>query len=351
LVAAGTFPDIIFAAVPVFKDLNKLNILADLNDLVKSHQVDLSRFDSAAVDTIKLYGDNGKLYALPFARAFGALFYNKDIFDKFGVAYPKDGMDWEQAAELARKVARIDNNTQYRGLEPTDGMRKLGAGLSLQFIDPKTEQATLNNDGWKRVLKQLQDIYNISNNRPPKEEFGKARANFVQRKNVAMITDWANGISGELEKVHLQGQDFNWDLVGLPNFKEKVGIGFNADVQCLLLSATTKHREQAFAVIDYLTSEEPQTSINKAGRPAAMNSPEMEKTYAANLESFKGKHISGIFMYKSAKLNPPTEYDQLVAKFMTEATSRVGLNNEDINTVLRETEEKVNAAISAEKTK
>jgi multiple sugar transport system substrate-binding protein len=77
----------------------------------------------------------------------------------------------------------------------------------------------------------------------------------------------------------------------------------------------------------------------------------MEKTYAANLESFKGKNISGIFKNKSAKLNTPTDYDQLVAKFMTEATSRVGLNNEDINTVLREIEEKVNAAISAEKTK
>lgn len=33
-----------------------------------------------------------------------SLYYNKDLFDKFGVSYPKDGMTWDEVLELNRQL-------------------------------------------------------------------------------------------------------------------------------------------------------------------------------------------------------------------------------------------------------
>jgi multiple sugar transport system substrate-binding protein len=197
-------------------------------------------------------------------------------------------------------------------------------------------------------LQFIQDVYGVANNLPPAAEFSKPRPGFIEKKNVAMITDWVNGISGALEDAYKKGQGLNWDVVSYPNFKEKLGTGRNVDIQSLLLSSTTKHKDEAFAVINLLTSEEAQINATRTGRLAAMNAPEIEKQYAADLESFKGKNVAGIFKTKPAALAPPSDYDQIVYTFLTTATKRAGLDREDVNTVLRETEADANKAVQAE---
>jgi multiple sugar transport system substrate-binding protein len=348
LIASGDFPDISFSANPVFNVLKKLGVVSDLNDFVKKNNVDLKQFDPTAIETTKLYGDKGELYALPFSRNYGALFYNKDIFDKFGIDYPKDGMNWEQIVEIARKVSRSSDGVQYRGLEPPD-LRKMGQAMSLPHINAKTNKVTINNAGWKKGLEFIRDVYDIPNNLPSAKEFGKTRGNFIHIKDIAMITDWVNGISGQLEKEYKENKgSLNWDVVSYPAFKDKLGTGRNVDIQSLLLSSTSKHKDAAFAVINLLTSEEAQINVTRTGRLAAMNAPQVEKQYAADLESFKGKNIAGIFKTKPAALAPPSDYDQVVYPFLNDATKRVGLNKEDLNTVLRETEDEANKAVQAE---
>lgn len=52
------------------------------------------------------YNIDGKQYALPFRSDFWVLFYNKDLFDAAGVAYPTNDMTWEQYADLAKKMTK-----------------------------------------------------------------------------------------------------------------------------------------------------------------------------------------------------------------------------------------------------
>ncbi|MDF2722805.1 MAG: family 1 extracellular solute-binding protein, partial [Paenibacillus sp.] len=133
LIAAGTFPDIIYTANPKFNELQNLKLLHSLDSLIKSKNMDISIYDPLAIDTIRNYHSKKELLAIPFAQNLGALFYNKDIFDKFGIAYPKDGMDWEQTLDVARKVSRVDGGKQFRGLEVTDA-RHIGSALSLKWV-------------------------------------------------------------------------------------------------------------------------------------------------------------------------------------------------------------------------
>ena len=52
------------------------------------------------------YAFDGTQYALPFRSDFWVLFYNKDLFDAAGVAYPTNDMTWDAYAELAKTMTK-----------------------------------------------------------------------------------------------------------------------------------------------------------------------------------------------------------------------------------------------------
>jgi len=52
------------------------------------------------------YAFDGTQYALPFRSDFRVLFYNKDLFDAAGVAYPTNDMTWDTYAQLAKDMTK-----------------------------------------------------------------------------------------------------------------------------------------------------------------------------------------------------------------------------------------------------
>lgn len=52
------------------------------------------------------YALDGEQYALPFRSDFWVLFYNKDLFDAAGVAYPTNDMTWDAYAQLAKDMTK-----------------------------------------------------------------------------------------------------------------------------------------------------------------------------------------------------------------------------------------------------
>jgi multiple sugar transport system substrate-binding protein len=79
---------------------------------MKAGKFDLSRLGKGAVDAVKVSSGGQYLEAVPYVQNFSANYYNKGIFDKFGVAYPKDGMTRDDATDLARKLTRSDGGVQ-----------------------------------------------------------------------------------------------------------------------------------------------------------------------------------------------------------------------------------------------
>jgi multiple sugar transport system substrate-binding protein len=103
LVASGDIPDIVANYPgPTGSTLKDLGLVYNMEPLMKKYNFDIGRFAPEAVETLRIAGGQDYLVGLPaYTNAF-ALFYNKDIFDKFGVPYPKDGMYWEDVVELAK---------------------------------------------------------------------------------------------------------------------------------------------------------------------------------------------------------------------------------------------------------
>jgi multiple sugar transport system substrate-binding protein len=236
-VAAGDTPDMSLLTNVDLGQLVYLKLDYPLDDMMKANKISASDFKQETIDAVKLSSGTDKLIGLPLKMQFSALYYNKDIFDKFGTAYPKDGMTWEDAREVAKKVTRVDSGVQYRGLEPMLVYR-VASQLALPVADPKTFKATLDTDGWKRVFTLLKSIYDIPGNN--KMTFNAtAVTEFTKTRTLAMLTGPNYFYAGNLDKM----TDFNWDMVTHPVFAEAPGTSTKVDAHTLSILSTSKHKE------------------------------------------------------------------------------------------------------------
>jgi multiple sugar transport system substrate-binding protein len=100
--AGGTAPDAFWMLAQQIRPYATGGQLLDLTDTVKDQKVDLGNYPKAVLD---LYDQgDGKLYGLPKDVDTNAVWYNKAMFDKAGVAYPAANWTWADFRETAKKL-------------------------------------------------------------------------------------------------------------------------------------------------------------------------------------------------------------------------------------------------------
>jgi multiple sugar transport system substrate-binding protein len=341
-VNAGDIPDMFMYAHQFTNDFTYYKLLADLADLAKKYKLDLNKFHPTAIADIRDFGTKGELYALPWSMTFSALYYNKDIFDKFGVPYPKDGMTWDDVIDLGRKVARTEGGVVYRPLEPFEP-RHLGSVLSLPYVDPKTNKAVIATEGWNTVFRYYKAIRDLPGNNVRKSPVDV----FLKDQNLAMLANYS-GMLGRIEAMTNEGTMFNWDFTSYPNFPQAPGVGLGLEAHVFAISQTARHKEEAFRVISFLTEKENQILATENKRLTALNDPEIKARYGKNAPFLNGKNLAGVFKNEPARNPPPSEYaTKLVMPIVNQAAYDVADGKKDINTALKEAEEKANQAIAA----
>lgn len=339
LILAGETPDLLLSYNGKLASYRDKDLLYDMTPLIGSRQVDLGRFDPSYIDDVKIASTNNEIFGLPVSLAYHALYYNKNLFDKFGVPYPKDGMTWEQILELARKLTRIDGGTQYRGFD-IGNMVWASQPLGIAAIDFKTDKATMRTDEWKRVFELMKALYTIPGNMMT----GKAKDNFLKDKTLAMYADLS--IASELEIASQTG--FDWDVVQYPSFPEKPNIYGNASVSVLMITKASKHKERAMQVVQAAVSDEVQLESSKSGRVTPLLKAEIKQAFGLNEVVFRGKNVQGIFKSKPVKYPIASQYrgkaeGVVRAKFNEYVNGAI-----DVNTALAQADEEINKAVAAE---
>lgn len=346
LLAAGEIPDIIFTWNGDLGLFKELNLLDDLSGLALKNGVDLNRFEPVVLDAIRTVTDNKALSAIPFAVNFNALYYNKDIFDKFGVAYPKDGLTWDDLIPLGEKLSRTDNGIRYRGLDP-ENINRMSMPLSLTMVDPKTNKASVNNEQWRGVFELAKRIWSIPDNKPDKLN-GTGRAQFMNDKNVAMLPV-QNILNLGLEQAEQKG--LNWDLAQYPSYKNKPNVYGHVDTHIFAVTKPSKYKDQAMQLLSVITSDEVQLlSTRTTARLSPLRNADLKKQLGADMAFLKPKNLPAIF-----KSNPAPAPAFSTFEFQVRATVQKGFENyfngTDINTALREVEEQANQVIDSLKKK
>jgi multiple sugar transport system substrate-binding protein len=345
LITQGTVPDIIFASTTAAtSDYERLDLVEDLTPYVEKYGVDLNRLKPVVLETIKTYSPDNKLSVLPLSLNLPVLFYNKEIFDKFGVPYPKDEqMTWDETIELGKQVTKADGGVNYIGFD-VNGPTNIHTGLDLTILDPATGESTLTtNPGWEKVFNVLKKSYEVPGfiGSDGRYQYANDDDIFFNEQNLAMLAFNLAHLVGPLEELRQQGVEIDWDFAPFPNFSENLGTNRAANVHAMLVTKTSKHKDEAFQVIANVLTDEVQEKLARTGRIPTVENEEFEKLYGADIPVLQGKTIANIFTADPRAVVKPHEFESDVRKFVNEAAKRIALEGIDVNTAIREADEAI----------
>jgi multiple sugar transport system substrate-binding protein len=333
LVAAGDIPDLMNS-----NDMNtvtNLELQYDLKELIKKYNFDLSSVDQNLVQSIESYSPSKELFALPAGKNSVVLMYNKDIFDKFAVPYPKDGMTWEKVIELSRRLTRSDQGVQYHGFHP-GVFTNISSELSLRYFG-NDGQANVTTPEWQHVAQVWKNIFEVNQNNPAAGN----RPEFQEQKITAMI------ITNPSFLIRNPDPGMNWDMVSPPVFDNKLVIEQLG--QMFFISQTGKNKDAAFLALSIFYSDEVQTAMNRDGALLSSSSKaEIQKQYGANIKEAQGKHLQAIFYGKGA-VRFAEEHEDVASPIMKKSLNGMITDGKDINTSLREAQEQINQKLKETK--
>lgn len=338
MITSGTRFDITYHSIGFYENFLIPNGLHyDMTELIQKHKVDLNRFETTSIEAIKQL-NGGKVYSLPVYGNNLVLYYNKSIFDKFGVAYPTNGMTWKQTTDLAKNLTRQDGGVQYYGFGMNPTLLTRMNPLSIPNAELATNTPTVNkNELWKRFYQTFFLDPQLS---PGTFETIPSNTPFVKEKNVAMMAYLSSLITIWTEQL----KEVDWDIVSLPSFEDNPGVGSQINSINFGITSIAKNKDAAMEVLNYMTSEEFQTSLAKKGIMPVLKSESVRN--ALGQESvFKDKNFKAIFHNKPAPIPPKALYDAELVTIYANYGTQVWQGKVDINTAMRQAEEEAKKKI------
>lgn len=341
MITAGEVPDIVISDLGTAPAIAGLGFNYDMAPLIKKYGLDLSKYDQSTVEYVRTFSKTGGIITLPYSTNFIGMFYNKDIFDKFGVAYPKDGVTFNEVLDLAKRLTRMDQNIQYIGFDH-NSIHFLAGGITRDYFDPKTGKANVSTKEWKMAYDLLAQLIAIPGNRFPQDKDKITRwhnEDFYKTQNVAMI-GVPNLISAGLQTV----PGMNWDMTSYPVFEGYPKTAQAAGGRGLFINPGSKVLDAAFKVVESALSQESQTVISRNGEQPFLLTKETIDAFSADLPYTKGKNVKAAFYNKQNYPKNPTEYDGTALSIAYNRSLDL-YAGKDINTVIRETEEEINKEV------
>lgn len=163
-IAAGTAPDIFQIGDGDVSMFAAKGAIENLNPYVKgSNGMNLDMYYK---NVLKIGKVNGKLYTLPKDYSDEAIFYNKKLFDKAGIPYPKAGWTWKDFYKAAKKltIKKGGKTVQWGAEMPGAQIRNIlpliyAYGGSVISPDGKKYVGYLNSKGTVKAMKIYKNMY------------------------------------------------------------------------------------------------------------------------------------------------------------------------------------------------
>ena len=231
-----------------------------LNAYVEKTGYDLSGF----VGTEKNYCVGDELYAVPFRSDFWVLYYNKDLFDAAGEAYPTNDMTWDQYADLAIRLTKD-------GVYGTHYHTWLSAVANWTVADGVNTLADRNYDDllyFYQLYQKLEDAGACMAYAELKAAGLHYSAAFANG-NIAMLPMGYWFVSTMIGAIKDGTCNFNWGIVAVPH-KEGIAAGSSfGNLTGAMINAKSEHKDLAWEYISWLAGEEGSLATASTGtRPA-----------------------------------------------------------------------------------
>jgi multiple sugar transport system substrate-binding protein len=339
-IAAGNTPDIVLSGVAQSSLMVPLGLAQDLAPFIKKYRIDMNPFDSTTVETLKKYSPifNMETVTLPLYINFKVLLYNKDLFDKFAVPYPKNHMTHNDAIELSKKLTRMDGGIQYYGYA-ADSYINLGGQYSLNYIERQTNKVNLS--GLEKVFPILKEAMSI-----PGMQGVSATKAFNTDKTLAMHNEW---LASVVQNAAVY-KDMKWGMVTYPEFKDRP-YQTEVDFHSSYMTKTTKYPDEAFQVISWMMqSEEIQSLITRSGKVTVLKNKEITSLWGKDSGLGTEEALKAILETKMAPshdVHPLDRKGTVIAPLGTAYTAYMD-GTKDLNVALRDAADEMQKVVNTE---
>jgi multiple sugar transport system substrate-binding protein len=221
--------------------------------------------------------------------------------------------------------------------------------LGAEYFDPKQDKAAVNTDQWKSIFTTLTRFYQLPmNTKMTKAGNSSELTAFTKDRNLAMYA----GVTGAMNKFP---EDFtSWDMTAMPTMKEAPKTNIQLNPRFYYMMSSSKHKEEAFKVVDFVLSDAMQMELSKLGQPTVLLNPEIRKAFGQDFPMIKGKHMEAMYFDPPVAPSAPRDPKLVVVqtnKLAGDTFNKVLSGTKDVNTALRELDESLNKAIAEEKSK
>ncbi|MFC5703250.1 ABC transporter substrate-binding protein [Cohnella faecalis] len=263
-------PDLVYMYSYVYPAVEG-SLLRDLGEYAARDKWSLDAFEPAVIDQLK-NNDEGKLFGLSPGFRSTALFYNKTMFDRFGIERPHDRMTWSEVFASAARF--MQDKRMEKGsygfsealmTTPVNYLTTLSTTEGMRFYDANTLKMTMQSEVWESIWNRVATAYRqgaigaieykpktIDGNIVyTKDDMEKINL-FFQGK--AAMTTGGDDLIQQLQSGHVP---FEWGVVTGPvSERDGNAVGWFTVDDVFSIPVVSEHPEEAWEVIRFLHSED-----------------------------------------------------------------------------------------------
>jgi multiple sugar transport system substrate-binding protein len=277
--AGGSPPDLFLMNYRFYGQFAARGVLEPLEAYADdSDEFELDEFYPQAVEAFRW---DGAVTCLPQNISSLVVYYNRDLFERFGVPPPRNAMQWADFVSLASQMTRDKNGQQVVGADPdmprpnTAQAEIYGLGVEAsiirlapfiwsvgaELVDDEAEPSrfTLDSPEAKHAVGEFFRLRTLHGVVPTDQEVeseddesrfanGRLAMLLSSRRSVPMFREAAT---------------FDWDIVSLPVFRDPVGI-LHSDAYCMTKASDNK--EAAWRFVEYALGPEGAPVVARTGR-------------------------------------------------------------------------------------
>lgn len=228
-------------------ELQEKGYLTDLNDYIRSSGLDVTAYGNMFNEIMI----DGSCYAMPTRSTCWALYYNKEIFDREGVAYP-ELMTWEEYLELAVLLTSgTGEDKVWGGYYPPWIFNMSAVQQGYYLLDDDMEPT-------KDALELVGRLYDSGSHMPYldiRDRGDDCRYDF-ETGNIAMMIngEWMVNMFLADEEAGMDVPE--WDIAPLPVPEGMEGTRSIGQYQFAGIASSCEHPAQAFEFLEFLCGEQ-----------------------------------------------------------------------------------------------
>ncbi|MGZ6346642.1 MAG: ABC transporter substrate-binding protein, partial [Anaerolineales bacterium] len=262
LLAANTPPDVFAMDAPLYLDYQSRGVLLNLQPYIDSNP---GMLDGLFPNTLTAYQTPDGYFGMPRDFQTIVVFYNKDMFDKAGVAYPQPNWTYDDLRVTA-KALTLDTNGDGKidqfgyEIDPYDfepGMSEIIWANGGDLINADHTKTLIGEPNARTAFQFLHDMMFIDHSIPDPNTSQEYGGDLFLSGNAAMIAMGHWAVPGYSQA------SFKWDVVQMP--AGPAGQATSVNSAGFVVGKDSKYPDAAFAFIKFVLSTAGQTRLAEMG--------------------------------------------------------------------------------------